>query len=325
VQKKLGRPFVGQPVPETPRQTQALNQNRARQQSLIPIPIEPSRKPVELIPVDSSEQQQRQQQPQQRRPVAQQIPQDEFQKIKQQQTKLQQPQPQPQRPTVRPLLVESLEEIEEELQEEEEEFLEQPKSSPLPPPPPPQQQRRPVPAGGVFAIPQQQQQQQQPQQQQPVRLTAQTDYPRRFEPFTPSPVTRQRSGDEIRVSDKYTTFNDDGSVTWGYQSEDGSFKEETVGIDCITRGRYGYVDPDGQIREFTYESGLPCDPLTKEPLNQPAPKTSQSQSQLQAQADPRATTGYFDYNQNKFVLPNGKRVTVVVNNSNRARGRRSLH
>jgi hypothetical protein len=70
--------------------------------------------------------------------------------------------------------------------------LEQPKSSPLPQQQ--QQQRRPVPAGGVFAIPQQQQQQQQPQQQQPVRLTAQTDYPRRFEPFTPSPVTRQRSG-----------------------------------------------------------------------------------------------------------------------------------
>ena len=44
-------------------------------------------------------------------------------------------------------------------------------------------------------------------------------------------------GDDIRVSDKYTTFNDDGSITWGYQSEDGSFKEETVGVDCVTRGR----------------------------------------------------------------------------------------
>jgi hypothetical protein len=44
-------------------------------------------------------------------------------------------------------------------------------------------------------------------------------------------------GDDIRVSDKYTMYNDDGSITWGYQSEDGSFKEETVGIDCVTRGR----------------------------------------------------------------------------------------
>ena len=89
--------------------------------------------------------------------------------------------------------------------------------------------------------------------------------------------------------------------------------------------RYGYVDPDGQIREFTYESGLPCDPLTKEPLNQPAQSQQQQQSKQLPINDPRASAGYYDYNQNKFVLPNGKRVTVVVNNQNRARGRRSLH
>lgn len=88
--------------------------------------------------------------------------------------------------------------------------------------------------------------------------------------------------------------------------------------------RYGYVDPDGQTREFTYESGLPCDPLTKEPLNQPAQTQQQQQAAKQAQADPRTTTGYYDYNQNKFVLPNGKRVTVLVNNNNRARGKRSF-
>ena len=89
--------------------------------------------------------------------------------------------------------------------------------------------------------------------------------------------------------------------------------------------RYGYVDPDGQIREFTYESGIPCDPLTKEPLAQPSqPQQQQQQAAQQAQADPRITTGYYDYNQNKFVLPNGKRVTVLVNDNNRARGKRSL-
>ena len=36
-------------------------------------------------------------------------------------------------------------------------------------------------------------------------------------------------------------------------------REETRGIDCITRGKYGYIDPDGKRREFTYVSGLPCD------------------------------------------------------------------
>ena len=42
--------------------------------------------------------------------------------------------------------------------------------------------------------------------------------------------------------------------------------------------------------------------------------------------DPTATepeqskNGYFDYSDNRFVLPSGKRVTVVVNKKNRARG-----
>ena len=48
------------------------------------------------------------------------------------------------------------------------------------------------------------------------------------------------------------------------------------------------------------------------------------QASQQAQADPRTRTGYYDYNQNKFVLPNGKPVTVVVNEGNRARGKRSF-
>lgn len=36
----------------------------------------------------------------------------------------------------------------------------------------------------------------------------------------------------------------------------GSFKEETRGTDCVVRGKYGYVDPDGNKREFTYVSGI---------------------------------------------------------------------
>ena len=54
-------------------------------------------------------------------------------------------------------------------------------------------------------------------------------------------------------------MNEDGSFTFGYVAEDGSFREETRGVDCITRGKYGYIDPDGKRREFTYVSGLPCD------------------------------------------------------------------
>lgn len=72
--------------------------------------------------------------------------------------------------------------------------------------------------------------------------------------------------------------------------------------------RYGYVDPRGDVREFTYKSGIPCDPLTKQPL------------QPEVQERSRSKKGYFDYSDNKFVLPSGKRVTVVVNKKNRARG-----
>jgi len=63
----------------------------------------------------------------------------------------------------------------------------------------------------------------------------------------------------IQTTERYSQKNEDGSFTFGYVSEDGSFREETRGLDCITRGKYGYIDPDGKRREFTYVSGLPCD------------------------------------------------------------------
>lgn len=47
---------------------------------------------------------------------------------------------------------------------------------------------------------------------------------------------------------KYREENPDGSITWGFENDDGSFKEETIGVDCITRGIYGYIDPDGEKR-----------------------------------------------------------------------------
>uniref|UniRef100_A0A0K2U4D9 Cuticular protein hypothetical 28 [Bombyx mori] n=1 Tax=Lepeophtheirus salmonis TaxID=72036 RepID=A0A0K2U4D9_LEPSM len=63
----------------------------------------------------------------------------------------------------------------------------------------------------------------------------------------------------VKTTERYSNENDDGSFTFGYVSEDGSFREETRGVDCITRGKYGYIDPEGKKREFTYVSGLPCD------------------------------------------------------------------
>lgn len=64
----------------------------------------------------------------------------------------------------------------------------------------------------------------------------------------------------VQTIRNYNKLNDDGSFTFGYEAADGSFKEETRGTDCVVRGKYGYVDPDGNKREFSYVSGNPCDP-----------------------------------------------------------------
>lgn len=34
---------------------------------------------------------------------------------------------------------------------------------------------------------------------------------------------------------KYREEHEDGTITWGFENDDGSFKEETIGIDCVTR------------------------------------------------------------------------------------------
>jgi len=76
-----------------------------------------------------------------------------------------------------------------------------------------------------------------------------------------------RPGKEpVGTVERYRQEHEDGSITWGYENEDGSYKEETIGIDCVTHGKYGYIDPTGEVREYTYTSGSRCDPLTRQVL-----------------------------------------------------------
>lgn len=79
---------------------------------------------------------------------------------------------------------------------------------------------------------------------------------------TQTPRTKEQGtkAPPVQTIRNYSKVNDDGSFTFGYEAADGSFKEETRGTDCVVRGKYGYVDPDGNKREFTYVSGNPCDP-----------------------------------------------------------------
>lgn len=78
----------------------------------------------------------------------------------------------------------------------------------------------------------------------------------------------------------YNKVNDDGSFTFGYEAADGSFKEETRGTDCVVRGKYGYIDPDGNKREFTYVSGNPCDP------NAPKGESQEEESAERERSEP---------------------------------------
>ena len=77
----------------------------------------------------------------------------------------------------------------------------------------------------------------QPQQPARPRPSNRANFPKNFKVIKPK-QKNNISNRRISVVDRYTIQNDDGSFTWGYQSEDGSFKEETMGIDCVTRGRY---------------------------------------------------------------------------------------
>ena len=59
--------------------------------------------------------------------------------------------------------------------------------------------------------------------------------------------------------------------------------------------RYGYVDDSGEVREYTYESGIQCDPLTKQPLFTPAQQDSRSSQQAQEPVSVARSVGHFDY------------------------------
>ncbi|XP_063909795.1 uncharacterized protein LOC135127281 isoform X1 [Zophobas morio] len=87
----------------------------------------------------------------------------------------------------------------------------------------------------------------------------------------------------VQILRKYRTDNPDGSITWGFENEDGTFKEETLGTDCITRGKYGYVDPDGVRRQYSYETGNKCD----EPEEEEQLLPERPQVQLQPRKPPQ--------------------------------------
>lgn len=89
----------------------------------------------------------------------------------------------------------------------------------------------------------------------------------------------------VQTIRNYNKLNDDGSFTFGYEAADGSFKEETRGTDCVVRGKYGYIDPDGNKREFSYVSGNPCDPNAVQQEEEERPLTDSGEENIPANAN----------------------------------------
>lgn len=140
--------------------------------------------------------------------------------------------------------------------------------------------------------------------QQPIRQQQQelpVQRPVQREPHVKASNQREKKP-VVQTIRKFHEEHEDGSITWGYENDDGSFKEETIGVDCVTRGKYGYYDPDGVKREYTYQTGIPCD--------------RQAQEVEEAESQPE---GYIDYTNNKYVLPNGDEIDLEAMVKNRAR------
>lgn len=50
-------------------------------------------------------------------------------------------------------------------------------------------------------------------------------------------------------------MNNDGSYTFGYETDDGAFRTETRDLTGYVTGKYGYIDEKGQLKVVEYESG----------------------------------------------------------------------
>ena len=70
--------------------------------------------------------------------------------------------------------------------------------------------------------------------------------------------TRKQQQQLLQTVRQYSFQGVDGTYTYGYETADGSFKEETKQPDCTIIGKYGYREADGTKREFSYHTGLPC-------------------------------------------------------------------
>merc|ERR1712012_889130 len=78
--------------------------------------------------------------------------------------------------------------------------------------------------------------------------------------FNPAPATPSTT--PVPILRYVDNQNIDGSYTYGYEAADGSYKLETRHQDGRVKGKYGYIDPEGNLREASYgaEAGRGFEP-----------------------------------------------------------------
>merc|ERR1711981_1226661 len=103
-------------------------------------------------------------------------------------------------------------------------------------------------------------------------------FPATSPPTTPVPILRYVDNQNI-----------DGSYTYGYEAADGTYKLETRYQDGRVKGKYGYVDPDGNLREASYgaEAGRGFEPQI-EGLELPPPVVAEVEAVNEIGHQPKA-------------------------------------
>merc|ERR1712123_13915 len=85
--------------------------------------------------------------------------------------------------------------------------------------------------------------------------------------------------------------NTDGSYTYGFEGGDGTYKLETRFADGRVKGKYGYYDPEGVLREATYgaEAGRGFEPQIEGVELPPPTIVEEIQNEIPQRIEPKIT------------------------------------
>lgn len=65
-------------------------------------------------------------------------------------------------------------------------------------------------------------------------------------------LAQKQNTTPVPILKQINRHNEDGSYSYGYEAADGSYKIETKSATGEVKGKYGYVDADGNLREISY-------------------------------------------------------------------------